>query len=144
MWCDNKKPARQEAKNAEGQQLTHIQASPAPTKTAQHTQASTTLTAWHALVRRQRFTFQGLAHEEGQEAELQLAQQVTRLIAKVLLQDVAEQACLVQVEGSKLLGIHARHLHTIDKTQSQEENKAYALQQPYGEPPDAAAWRYSN
>lgn len=119
------------------------------TMTTQHTQASTTLTAYNALIRslvcnlaslqfdatkcsrcisnalthRQRLTFQGLAHEEGQEAKLQLAQQVIRLIAKVLLQDVAEQACLVQVEGSKLLGSHARHLHTTDKTQSQEDKR---------------------
>jgi len=43
------------------------------------------------LIRRQRLTFQGLAHQEGQETELQLAQQVTRLFAKVPLQDVIEQ-----------------------------------------------------
>ena len=95
-------------------------------------------------MRRQRLTFQGLTHQEGQEAELQLTQQVTRLIATVLLQDVAEQVCLVQVEGSKLLGFHARHLHSTDKTQSQEDKTAYALQQLYREPPEVAAWRYSN
>ena len=99
-------------------------------KTTHHTQASTTLTACNALIRRQRLTFQGLAHEEGQEAKLQLTQQVTRLIAKVLLQDVIQQACLIQVEGSKLLGIHARHLHTTDQTK-QKDSKRQQRPTPY-------------
>ena len=75
----------------------------------------------------QRATFQGLPHKECQEAELKLPQEVVS-IAGVLLQDVSQQAGLIQVERCQLLWRHAGHLRrriqVVDRKMPQTRHPA--------------------
>lgn len=71
----------------------------------------THITASRLLMKHGRVTFQRLPHQKSQEAELQLTQELVTTAAIVLLQNLEQHACLVQVERCELLWRHPCHLH---------------------------------